>query len=100
VAVRVTPSTEATAKPPELSLEVGLAGGDGFGVRSGFRGRRCAGNSGTSRRLNYLGRADCDRGVVPHYIEQAIGAALTIPSFDIVVTRAIGRGTTVPSSNS
>ena len=36
VTVRVTPMTEAMAKPPEPSLEVVLAGGRRIGVRPGF----------------------------------------------------------------
>ena len=36
VAVRVTPMTEAIAKPPEPSLEVVLAGGRRIGIRPGF----------------------------------------------------------------
>ena len=36
VAVRVTPMTEAIAKPPEPSLEVVLADGRRIGVRPGF----------------------------------------------------------------
>ena len=36
VAVRITPMTEAIAKPPEPSLEVGLIGGRRIGVRPSF----------------------------------------------------------------
>jgi len=36
VAVRVTPMTEAIAKPPEASQEVVLAEGRRIGIRPGF----------------------------------------------------------------